>query len=150
MARPKHLVYNEKTGMYDPSYKPAKKTGKKTGVKPTAKTKGKERIILTYVLKLEGGYFYVGRTDDLNKRYAEHADGKGAEWTKLHPPVTIYRVYLGNVEDIITDKFRDKYGNHMVRGGAYVSVLDPNKKCFNNASSEYGIAEVHALFSETP
>jgi predicted GIY-YIG superfamily endonuclease len=33
-----------------------------------------------YTLELEGGRFYVGYTDDVPRRIAEHFMGRGAHW----------------------------------------------------------------------
>ena len=38
-----------------------------------------------YILKLEGGNYYVGKTDNPTKRYQEHVEGKGSAWTKKWP-----------------------------------------------------------------
>lgn len=37
-----------------------------------------------YVLQLENGKYYVGKTNDITRRYNEHKEGKGCEWTKIH------------------------------------------------------------------
>lgn len=42
-----------------------------------------------YVLECEGGSHYIGHTDDLMRRYKEHCDGHGAEWTQRHKPLRI-------------------------------------------------------------
>ncbi len=39
-----------------------------------------------YVLLCEDGSFYKGMTNDLYRRYYEHATGQGAQHTKLHKP----------------------------------------------------------------
>ena len=35
-----------------------------------------------YVIKCEGGSFYIGQTDNIPRRWDEHIKGKGADWTK--------------------------------------------------------------------
>lgn len=42
-----------------------------------------------YMLLLENGRFYVGSTEDLDRRYQEHLSGKGAKATRESPPVKI-------------------------------------------------------------
>lgn len=42
-----------------------------------------------YVLELADECYYVGRTQDLQKRYQQHADGKGSDWTQLHRPIEV-------------------------------------------------------------
>ena len=43
----------------------------------------------TYAIECQGGSLYIGQTDDLRRRWKQHVDGKGAEWTKAHPPVAL-------------------------------------------------------------
>ena len=40
-----------------------------------------------YILKLEAGMWYVGYTERAIKRILQHAEKKGAKWTKKHRPV---------------------------------------------------------------
>ena len=47
-------------------------------------------------LELEGGRFYVGYTDDVPRRIAEHFLGRGSHWTRTHPPVKVLEVVPGN------------------------------------------------------
>ena len=42
-----------------------------------------------YALECNDGSIYIGQTQDIEKRWAEHATGKGAEWTKRHPPIKL-------------------------------------------------------------
>jgi cellular nucleic acid-binding protein len=78
-----------------------------------------------YVLRLEGGKYYVGKTNDVMKRYQEHLNGKGSAWTKKYKPVSVVKT-IKNVspfeEDKITKEYMGKYGIENVRGGSYVSV----------------------------
>lgn len=75
-----------------------------------------------YILQLEHGKYYVGKTDDINRRYAEHKSGSGSEWTKLHKPVKMLETReLKSAEDetTVTKELMKKYGTDNVRGGAY-------------------------------
>ena len=78
-----------------------------------------------YVLNLEGGFYYVGRTNDLTKRFEQHrtGTGKGATWTKIHKVISYDKV-IENAspldEDKITKEYMIKYGIDKVRGGSYV------------------------------
>ena len=80
-----------------------------------------------YVLNLEGGFYYVGRTNDLTKRFEQHrtGTGKGATWTKIHKVISYDKV-IENAspldEDKITKEYMAKYGIDNVRGGSYVSI----------------------------
>ena len=42
-----------------------------------------------YVLHCRGGSLYTGITTDVDKRYAAHAAGKGARYTRSFPPQSI-------------------------------------------------------------
>jgi len=81
-----------------------------------------------YVLRLEGGRYYVGRTTNVLKRYEEHVNGQGSAWTRRYPPVLLEKtLYNANPfdEDNITKEYMAKHGIEKVRGGSYVTdVLD--------------------------
>jgi predicted GIY-YIG superfamily endonuclease len=42
-----------------------------------------------YALECDDGSIYVGQTENIEERWKQHASGKGAEWTKRHPPVRL-------------------------------------------------------------
>lgn len=42
-----------------------------------------------YVLKLEDDRYYVGSSENIDRRIARHMNGRGAVWTRLHPPVEV-------------------------------------------------------------
>ena len=84
-----------------------------------------------YILKLEGGNYYVGKAENPIKRYQEHVDGKGSAWTKKWAPIRIEKIVL-NVgpfdEDKYTKEMMMKHGIDRVRGGSYVRIdLEPNQ-----------------------
>ena len=39
-----------------------------------------------YILECRDGSLYTGITTDVQRRYAQHAAGKGARYTRAHPP----------------------------------------------------------------
>ena len=91
-----------------------------------------------YVLKLEGGNYYVGKTANLDSRIAQHMDGHGSAWTRKYKPISVVEK-VRNVspfeEDSLTLKYMSTYGVDKVRGGYYVEVVlseeqkaDLNKK----------------------
>jgi putative endonuclease len=47
------------------------------------------RLWYLYVLHCRGGSLYTGITTDVAKRYAAHAAGKGARYTRSFPPLSI-------------------------------------------------------------
>ena len=42
-----------------------------------------------YLLECRGGSIYTGICIDVAARYAQHATGKGARYTRAHPPVRL-------------------------------------------------------------
>jgi putative endonuclease len=42
-----------------------------------------------YLLECEDGSLYTGITNDLERRFALHRSGKGARYTRSHPPKRI-------------------------------------------------------------
>lgn len=78
-----------------------------------------------YVLKLENNKYYVGITNNLEKRYNEHLCGLGTKWTKIYKPLCIESSTDVNTmfdEDNKTKEMMMRYGIDNVRGGSYSSV----------------------------
>ena len=83
-----------------------------------------------YVLELEGGHYYVGKTRDLQRRTLEHfilaSAGAGAKWTRAHAPKCVLEVHnvpdaclpAGLFEDLVTRQCMLKFGIGFVRGGS--------------------------------
>jgi predicted GIY-YIG superfamily endonuclease len=75
-----------------------------------------------YVLRLAGGRYYIGKTDNVAKQFQEHLRGAGSSWTRKYPPISIEKTFegVGAVdEDKITKEYMSKYGIENVRGGSY-------------------------------
>ncbi len=87
-----------------------------------------EQIIvspLLYVLRLENNKYYIGTTYNLNFRYAQHAQGHGAKWTRLHKPVEVVRIIMNStpqMENDITREYMALYGKDNVRGGSWCQL----------------------------
>jgi len=82
-----------------------------------------------YILQLEHGKWYVGKTDDINRRYSEHKAGNGSEWTKIHKPIKIFQTKeLKSEEDenTLTKELMKKHGIENVRGGSFVQRNIPD------------------------
>ena len=81
-----------------------------------------------YILKLEGGMWYVGYTERAIKRILQHAEKKGAKWTKKHRPVEPIPysmsepIYSKEDEDRITLSMMSEHGIQNVRGGKWCMV----------------------------
>ena len=86
-----------------------------------------------YVLKLEGGKYYVGKTTHVKRRFQEHKEGKGSSWTRKYRPIRI----LSSIpetspfdEDKVTKETMSQYGIPHVRGGSYTCMeLDEEQIC---------------------
>lgn len=81
--------------------------------------------IIIYILRLENEKWYVGKTKNFPKRYAEHKSKIACEWTKLHPVLNVEGVMM-TVDDYEEDKWvkkmMGKYGIDNVRGGTYCQI----------------------------
>jgi predicted GIY-YIG superfamily endonuclease len=78
-----------------------------------------------YILQLQGGKYYVGKTDDVATRYQQHKSGKGSEWTKIFKPEKLLEtreIKSDHDENNFTKDLMKKYGIENVRGGAYCNV----------------------------
>lgn len=119
-----------------------------------------------YVLELRGGRYYVGSTNNLDRRYAEHLAGQGSAWTARYPPTRIVQRQRGNRfhEDAIVLTYMSRYGVENVRGGTYSSVELPRcrraeiqrqlrhggNQCFNCGSSNHFAYRCPALGQQPP
>ena len=80
-------------------------------------------VVDIYVLECEGGNYYVGMTENGERRLRQHIMGKGAKWTQKHKPkkiVEYHRNMRKSDEKKITERMMKKYGSRKVRGGPYV------------------------------
>ena len=79
-----------------------------------------------YVLRLRGGKYYVGKTDNVEKRFQQHVNGSGASWTRKHKPIAIERIIKNASafdEDKVTKEYMAKHGLDNVRGTYVTEVL---------------------------
>jgi hypothetical protein len=87
-------------------------------------------MVYIYVLQLEHGKFYVGKTTNPDFRLKDHFESNGSAWTKLHNPIKVVEI-IPNCdyydENKYTAQYMDKYGIDNVRGGSFVKIeLDTN------------------------
>ena len=82
-------------------------------------------MVYIYILKLEQGKYYVGKSNTPLDRILSHFNGKGSVWTKKYTPIEIHSV-LPDMDDYDEDKYTkimmDEYGVENVRGGSYTSL----------------------------
>jgi hypothetical protein len=78
-----------------------------------------------YVLHLEQGKYYVGRSKLEEGRIIEHFTGeKSCQWTRKYKPIEVCEKFRGDplYEDFVTKIYMAKYGIDNVRGGAYSNI----------------------------
>lgn len=87
-----------------------------------------------YVLKLEEDHYYVGKTNDLGRRYMQHISGEGSKWTQIFKPISIITTHECNHdldEEMTTLEWMDKKGIDMVRGDCFTNIrLSDDEKLF--------------------
>lgn len=82
-----------------------------------------------YVLELEDGYWYIGRTDNVAQRIKSHWEGKGSAWTRLHRPLRLsaqYATISSWQESQTTEFYMLLHGIDKVRGAEYTQVVLPD------------------------
>jgi len=94
----------------------------------TLRNQGRMREVKLYAIKLEDDCWYIGMSYNPNDRFLKHCNGKGAQWTKLHPPIKIVETrgtgkYIqdeaADLENDMTLEYALKYGSAYVRGGGF-------------------------------
>tara|TARA_Y100000590_G_C15597250_1_gene968538 strand:- start:172 stop:891 length:720 start_codon:yes stop_codon:yes gene_type:complete len=102
-------------------------------------------MIFIYVIKLEQGKYYIGKTSNPQFRLKQHFNSYGSKWTKIYKPLKVLEL-IPNCddydEDKITRQYMDKYGINNVRGGSFVlvklekSTIDTLKKMSNGTNNK--------------
>jgi predicted GIY-YIG superfamily endonuclease len=78
-----------------------------------------------YILRLEGGRYYVGKTENVMNRYQQHLSGSGSAWTRKYKPIAIAKIIENTSsydEDRYVKEYMNNYGIQNVRGGSYVQM----------------------------
>lgn len=87
--------------------------------------------VCIYTLKLTQGKYYVGSTNNIDLRYAQHLNGTGAEYTRRYYPIQILNKEFvseslaGFREDLQVKRMMGKHGIDNVRGGSYSQIELP-------------------------
>eukprot|EP00961_Rhodomonas_salina_P109257 1470779-Rhodomonas_salina.1 len=79
-------------------------------------------MLWLYVLELRGNRFYVGTTNNVGQRVAQHERGCGCAWTKQHGVVRVVKSHVVTSpleEDTEVKKLMMVHGIDRVRGGSY-------------------------------
>lgn len=79
-----------------------------------------------YLLELQNGKYYVGRTNDVTRRVQQHRGDSDAEWVHLHHFVRLVSsrpISSRLEEDLEVKKAMLQYGIDNVRGGTYSTIF---------------------------
>lgn len=67
----------------------------------------------TYLLLTDNNSLYCGYTDDVEKRFKAHIEGKGAKYTRAHKPIKIvYQKEFPTKSEAMKEEFRIKHLSH--------------------------------------
>lgn len=115
-----------------------------------------------YILKLQNDKWYIGKSDNPEKRFLQHKNGSGSAWTSKHKSLELFKV-IENVspfdEDKFTKEYMSLYGIDNVRGGSYTQIILPEEQkkliqreiwsmknlCNNCGSSEHWVRNCHTI-----
>ena len=68
-----------------------------------------DKKYFTYILLTEQNTLYCGYTDDVEKRFQAHLEGKGAKYTRSHKPIKIdYQKEFETKSDAMKEERRIK------------------------------------------
>lgn len=68
-----------------------------------------DKKYFTYILLTEQNTLYCGYTDDVEKRFQAHLEGKGAKYTRSHKPIKIvYQKEFDTKSDAMKEERRIK------------------------------------------
>src|SRR6185503_3268988 len=79
-----------------------------------------------YVLELEEGKYYVGKTKNTDLRIGQHFNYDGSAWTKKDKPLKVIDIKSCHTvfdEDNTTIAYMKEKGIYNVRGGVYCNIV---------------------------
>ena len=94
-----------------------------------------------YVLRLINGRYYIGFSENIEKRVWQHMNGQGALWTQEYPPEKLIDIRIGLTtedEKQLTLIYMRIYGSENVRGGPWCTRILNNNPLFD---PQYNAAE---------
>lgn len=69
-----------------------------------------DKKYFVYILKTERDTLYCGYTDDVEKRFQQHLEGKGAKYTKANKPTQIvYTKEFETKSEALKEEYRIKH-----------------------------------------
>lgn len=87
-------------------------------------------MVYIYVLLLEQGKYYIGKTTNPEFRLEKHFNSGGSEWTIKYKPLHVLEIIKDcddYDEDKYTRKYMDKFGIENVRGGSFCQIVLPKE-----------------------
>ena len=122
-------------------------------------------MVSIYILQLEQGKYYIGRTINADLRIDKHFSNNGSYWTSKYKPIKVIKV-INNCSIFDEDKYTlhmmSMYGIDNVRGGSFTKLMLPENEievitkminnssdyCFNCYEKDHFIREcAYELFS---
>lgn len=113
-----------------------------------------------YILQCDNGYFYIGETSRLYRRFWEHQDGLGGLNTSTHLPTSILAIYPVNrlgkffeyTNKVSNNDYQLNYNIYFDRGGIIndfnIDNDDDNGYCYDSKWVENMITEKMMLDNE--
>ena len=102
-------------------------------------------MVYIYILQLEKGKYYVGKTTNPKFRLEQHFNSSGSQYTKKYTPLKVLEI-IPNCDDYDEDKYTlkymEQYGINNVRGGTFCQLkldkdnLSTIKKMINSSSDK--------------
>ena len=90
-----------------------------------------DTIQYIYTLELSSGNYYVGKTNDVARRFIQHKTGFGSAWTKKHDGAKLIDLFVSTNafdEQMHTLKLMKIHGIDYVRGAQFSKIiLDKNE-----------------------
>jgi len=140
-------IYNPPTNFVEPSSNHVITSCQEIYNPPTNLSTPNDKITI-YVLLLEDGRYYIGKSTTVDFRLEQHFNGYGSTWTKKYKPIKVVEIIPNSDtfdEDKYTLKYMSKYGIDMVRGGSFCQIelsdqamqilkqmlTSTNDKCYN-------------------
>lgn len=78
-----------------------------------------------YILQTENDTLYCGYTDDVEKRFQQHIEGKGAKYTKANKPIKIvYQKQFETKSEALKEEYRIK---HKLTRKAKLALIESQK-----------------------
>lgn len=81
-----------------------------------------------YILRCRGDSLYTGYTPDPEKRYREHCEGRGAKYTRSHPPISLETVWKTETkQDALRLEYRIKKLSKAKKEQLIAGILMPEE-----------------------